>query len=194
MLRNMSDKLCERIHFFPQHVATNLTYFAVVGKMFAAKFCRACGVDVAKDKKQRRTISRNAIFCSTLIPMASAVSDRLDVSKFEEGYVCKVCSRELEKMQKLQAQLDEVKGSIFSKLTNAAHLMPTTEMPAEREETQTPVRTSQKKRASDPQGASNERRKRRRLLQGLESAAPTTSTKGSPDVAVSHSMHLLFQF
>ena len=81
--------------------------------MSTSKFCRVCGIDVAKDKKQRWTISGNATFCSILTPMAYTVIDQLDVKKFEEGYVCKVCSRELEKMQELQAQLDEVKGSIF---------------------------------------------------------------------------------
>ena len=150
--------------------------------MSVSNVWRACGVDVAKDKKQRQTISGNATFCSILTPMASTVSDQLDVKKFEEGYVCKVCSRELEKMQKLQAQLDEVKGCIFSKLTNAAHLLPQSiETPSETEVVQTPTRTSSRKRASD--ASSNERRKRRRLL---HSAVPSNSTQGSPDVAVSH--------
>ena len=65
--------------------------------MFAEKFCRACGVDVAKEK-QRHTLKGNATFCS-ITPMASTVSDQLDVRKFEEGYVCKAYSRELEKLQ-----------------------------------------------------------------------------------------------
>ena len=152
--------------------------------MSTSKFCRACGIDVAKDKKQRRTISGNA---TILTPMASTVIDQLDVKKFEEGYVCKVCSRELEKMQKLQAQLDEVKGSIFLKLTNASHLLPQSiGMPSEAEMVLTPTCTSSRKRASD--ASSNERRKRRRLLRGIESAVPTTSTQGSPDVAVSRSV------
>ena len=142
---------------------------------------------MAKDKKQRRTICGNATFCSTLTPLASTVSDQLDVKKFEESYVCKSCSRELEKIQKLQAQLEEVKGSILSKLACTAHLLPTIEMPAvtRSEGAQTPVCKSHKKRVSEPHHASEERRKRRHLLHGVESAVPTTSTQGSPDVAVS---------
>jgi hypothetical protein len=52
----------------------------------------------------------------------SALSDNLDVKKFqEEGhYVCRSCSRELEKMERLEAQLNEVKRNMLSKVTNAA--------------------------------------------------------------------------
>ena len=77
--------------------------------------CRACAIDVtnSKGKKQRRTLSRNAPFCVVLTPIAAIVREDVDVKKFEEGYICKNCSRELEKIQRLEAQLNEAKKSML---------------------------------------------------------------------------------
>ena len=152
--------------------------------------CRACAtnVDGAEQKKQRRTL--NAPFRVALTPIASSVSDSLDVQKFEEGYVCKSCSRELEKMQRLESQLNEVKRNLMNKVTHAARFLPTVETADHQHESvqTTPVR---KKRAGEYRCGSSERRKRRRFLQRIES---TATIQDSPDVAVSsplcHAYHL----
>ena len=93
----------------------------------------------------------------------------------------------MEKIQRLEAQLNEAKRSMLDKVRNAAHLIPTVESsstadhPSESIQS-TPVRAVSKKRVSESHCPSSEHRKRRRFLQGVES---TAVTQESADVAVS---------
>lgn len=113
------------------------------------EFCRECGADVGKDQKNRRSLSGSAVYC-TLIPFATSVTDSssqsIDVSNFENGYACKSCYGEVEKLQKLQKQLGELKESVLTKVTKSAHLFPVTSRGSVSSSTgnaiQTPTRTS----------------------------------------------------
>ena len=102
------------------------------------------------------------------------------MKRFEEGYVCRSCFRELEKAQRLQAQLDELKGNLLTKVEKAANSFPTTSCTGN----ETPVRASRKRPAVEAHLSSEQRKRRRRILQAVE-CAPTTSAKDSPDVSVS---------
>ena len=88
--------------------------------------------------------------------------------------------RELEKAQRLQAQLDELKGNLLTKVEKAANSFPTTSCTGN----ETPVHTSRKRPAVEAHLSSEQRKRRRRILQAVE-CAPTTSAKNSPDVSVS---------
>ena len=69
----------------------------MVRVMSGVQRCRVCDTDVTdKKKKQKRTLSGNAPFCVALTSIASSVRADLYVIKFEEGYISKSCSRELE--------------------------------------------------------------------------------------------------
>ena len=69
----------------------------------------ATNVDEAEQKKQRCTL--NAPFLVVLTPIASSVSDTLDVKIFEEGYIYKSCSRELKRCNSWKrSQRNECRG------------------------------------------------------------------------------------
>lgn len=174
----------------------------------AMKACRACGVDVSKDTKNRHPLTGKDI-CPTLIKFAtSAVRSLpgpsggelcLDVKKFEAGYVCQRCYRQLTTLHTLQKKLRDTEDAITSKVTKVASLLPTEQVQASRVpsysslstggENETHPRTSKstpistRKRAATDAPSNAERIKKRRILEAVESV-PTTSSN-SPDVAVS---------
>ena len=87
------------------------------------KFC-------LQGSKEQALVVWSAV-CCTLIPFATSVIESSsqslpDVSNFENGYACKSCYREVEKLQKLQKQLGELKESFLTKVTKSAHLFPVT--------------------------------------------------------------------
>ena len=98
------------------------------------KLCRTCGVDVSKDTKNRHPLIGKDI-CPTLaefatsavksLPSPSECELCLDVKKFEAGYVCQRCYRELTSLHTLQKKLRDTKDAITSKIAKVASLLPT---------------------------------------------------------------------
>ena len=205
---------CERK---PRYAARAVWYFflrlanynnfsaSAIAAQIAMKVCRACGVDVSKDTKNRHPLSGKDI-CPTLtdfatnavrsLPSPSGCEVCLDVRKFEAGYVCQRCYRQLTTLHTLQKKLRDTKDAITNKVAKIASLLPSKQLqasnsmmptPETENETQpstnkSPPRSSRKRAASDvPSNA--DRIKRRRILEAVESV-PTSSSK-SPDVAVS---------
>ena len=103
------------------------------------KLCRACGVDVSKDTKNRHPLIGKDI-CPTLgefatsavrsLPCPSGCELCLDVKKFEAGYVCQRCYRELTSLHTLQRKLKDTKNGITSKIAKVASLLPTKQLQA----------------------------------------------------------------
>lgn len=95
------------------------------------KLCRACGVNVSKDTKNRHPLIGKDI-CPTLaefassavrsLPSPSGCELCLDVKKFEAGYVCQRCYRELTSLHTLQKKLRDTKDTITCKIAKVASL------------------------------------------------------------------------
>ena len=102
------------------------------------KACRACGIDVNKDTKNRHPLTDKDVY-PTLIKFAtSAVRSLsspsvgelcLDVKKFEAGYICQRCYRQLTTLHTLQKKLRDREDAITSKVTKVASLLPTSDFP-----------------------------------------------------------------
>ena len=171
----------------------------------SAKFCRACGVDVSVNNKNRHPLLGKEI-CQTLTEFATdavkAVSSSellLDIQQFQAGYVCRACYRELVKLHTLKEQLKGTKECIRNKLAKIACLLPAnprnpgavvstaTTNPTPHHETQSSYVSPQssRKRRRTEQMSNTERRKRRRILETVQSAPTATSSTSSPDVVVS---------
>ena len=179
--------------------------------------CRACGVDVSKNKKNRHPLSGKDV-CPTLtefaidavksIPSSHGREFLLDVREFQAGYVCRRCYRELVRLHTLEKQLSDAKEAISNKVAKAATHLPAKQVlqsksadrngtvlvtQVSRPETQSTSYQSprsHRKRPGTVLPSSTERRKRIRLLEVTESV-PTSST-ASPDVAVSQSKQTHF--
>ena len=103
------------------------------------KLCRACGVNVSKDTKNRHPLIGKDI-CPTLaefassavrsLPSRSGCELCLDVKKFEAGYVCQRCYRELTSLHTLQKKLRDTKDAITSKIAKVASLLPAKQLQA----------------------------------------------------------------
>ena len=101
------------------------------------KTCRACGIDVSKDTKNRHPLTGKDV-CPTLTKFAtSAVRSLsspsggelcLDVKKFEAGYVCQRCYRQLTTLHTLQKKLRDIEDAITSKVAKVASLLPTVQL------------------------------------------------------------------
>ena len=74
-------------------------------------------MDLGTNKKNRRSLSRN-ICCSVLTEIAGSSLEtcqsgsRLDTSKFEEGYLCRSCFKDVEKLYKLQLEISNLKETV----------------------------------------------------------------------------------
>ena len=76
-----------------------------------------CGVDVEANKKNRRSLSSSDLCCAVLTDIAQGTSrSRLDLQKFQEGYVCKSCFRELERLSVQEKRVRELRETIESKV------------------------------------------------------------------------------
>ena len=85
-----------------------------------------CGVDVEANKKNRRSLSSNDLCRAVLTDIAlrchSGTSrSHLDLQKYQEGYVCKSCFRELERLSVQEKRVRELKESIESKVRKELH-------------------------------------------------------------------------
>ena len=159
--------------------------------------CRVCGADLGVNKKNWRSISGNSC-CSLLTDIArNALSSEssLDVRRFEEGYVCRGCLRTVEKLHKLQRQVNELKAQMSTKVSQRAHhfqfTAACTTLPAH---TDTPSASlaSQPSRkrsrpASDAHTDLQHSKKQKKTLGNLESLPVSSKQSSSPDVAVSDS-------
>ena len=96
--------------------------------------CRACGVDVIKNKKNGHPLSGKDI-CPTLtefatdavksLPSSDGREFLLNAQEFQAGYVCRGCYRELLRLHTLENQLREAKEAISNKVAKAACHLPT---------------------------------------------------------------------
>ena len=156
--------------------------------------CRVCGVDLGDNKKDWRSITGHPC-CSILTDIARSSleasnpdSSSLDVKKFEEGYLCRACLRKVEKVYKLQMQVDELKIQLTTKVSQRVHLFQSTaphvtlaaHNPPSASLTSQP---SRKRSADNVLADPQHRKKRRKILQETESI-PASSCE-SPDVQTS---------
>ena len=151
---------------------------------------RVCGVDLDVNKKNRCSLSRNiCCFIPTEIAISSlGVESTLDVKKFEDGYVCRGCFREIEKVYKVQIQVNELKTKVATKVAQRVHLFQSDTITMPAHDSPSSSQPTQKRSADDldPQ----HRKKRKKILQEAESMP--TSLKESPDVAVNDSYDMSF--
>ena len=85
-----------------------------------------CGVDVEASKKNRRSLSSNDHCRAILTDIAlncyqCTSSSHLDLQRFQEGYVCKSCFREIERLSVQEKQVRELKETIESKVRKELH-------------------------------------------------------------------------
>jgi nucleotidyltransferase/DNA polymerase involved in DNA repair len=169
----------------------------------APTYCRVCDVDLGVNKKNWRSISGNSC-CSVLTNIArssleaSSSESSLDVKKFEEGYLCRGCLKIIEKLHKLQSQVNELTIQVTEKLSPSVHLFRSTAaaqcivFPAQNTPGESLASQSSRKQsisAIDIHADPEHRKKRRRDLRNIESIPVSSSSKqsDSPDVAVSDS-------
>ena len=88
--------------------------------------CRLCGVDLGTNKKNRRSLSRN--ICRSVLTEVAVTSletcqsgSRLDTSKFEEGYLCRSCFKDVGKLYKLQLEISNFKETVATKVSEGIH-------------------------------------------------------------------------
>ena len=84
-----------------------------------------CGVDVEADKKNRRSLSSSDVCRTILTDIHLSCSQgtgrsQLDVQKFQEGYMCKSCFREIERLSVHEKQARELKVATNTSLPNLA--------------------------------------------------------------------------
>ena len=94
-----------------------------------------CGVDVEVRKKNRRSLSSNDHCRAILTDIAlncyqCTSSSHLDLQRFQEGYVCKSCFREIERLSIQEKQVRELKETIESKVRKELHRYTTSESTA----------------------------------------------------------------
>ena len=96
-------------------------------------FCYACGTGLQKRKGDRRLLSsgcnqhvmpilRKAAECAVA---KLAVNLQLDQENLSHGCICRPCFRALEKVQKLQEQLNTLQEKIITNAANAVQYLPT---------------------------------------------------------------------
>ena len=88
-------------------------------------FCRLCGVDTDVNKN-RRSLSTNDRFHSILTDIAVRCCEgtsrsHLDIQKFQDGYLCRPCFREVERLSLQESQVRDLRGAIESKLSQQIH-------------------------------------------------------------------------
>ena len=153
-------------------------------------YCRVCGVDLGANKKNWRSISGNSC-CSLLTDIAKNASSSLDIKKFEEGYLCRGCLRTLEKLHKLQMQVNQLADEMATKVSQRVHLFQSTAASAILPAHPSSASTSDSQPASRKRSRSTNdipadlQQKRRKTLRNIESLRVSSKESSSPDVAVS---------
>ena len=125
--------------------------------------------------------------------VGSLDSPPLDVKKFEEEYLCRAYLRKVEKLYKLQMQVNELKVQMTTKVSQKAHLFQSTAphvtLPAHKSPSASLTLQPSRKRSADNVLADPQHCKKRwKILQDVESI-PALSSE-SPDVGVSDSYDL----
>ncbi len=162
----------------------------------APTYCRICDVDLGVNKKNWRSISGNYC-CSVLTNIArnsleaSNSESSLDVKKFEEGYLCRGCLKTVEKLHKLQLQVNELTIQVTEKISPSVHLFQSTAqcivLPAQNTPGESLASQSSRKQSISVHADPEHRKKRRRDLRNIESIPVSSNQSNSPDVAVSDS-------
>ena len=152
--------------------------------------CRVCGTDVELNKKNRRSVSGNPC-CKTLLEVAACSLEanfsgaQLDLKRFEEGYVCKGCFREVDRLHRLQKQVVDLKAVVSSKVAQTIHCYRVVACPPVPPALSSSIlnEKSPRKRPATVQLESDHQSKRRKHLRTVK-LLPSSSNQ-SPDVAVS---------
>lgn len=107
------------------------------GGLASGSFCLACGEDLRTKKGGRRSIGSAStqhvvpVLCHAAAhALAEAGNSRqLDEARFRDGYICRPCFREAERLQKLQQQVTTTREHLNANANNAIPYFPTLPLP-----------------------------------------------------------------
>ena len=122
------------------------------------------------NKKNRRSLSTNDQCRSVLTDIAvrcceGTSSSHLDVQRFQTGYLCRPCFREVERLSLQEKQVQDLRGAIENKLRQRIHRYVT-------------IHGDSESRPANPSSS-------RRLSRKRPASTVASVSDKSPDVAVS---------
>ena len=156
----------------------------------------------AGDRRLLGSASTKHVMPLLLDVATRAVADcgdvRLDEAKLSTGYICRPCFRGLEKIQKLQQQVESMRGDLYTNAKKAVPYLPTLpthqSVVSQAGVTQSDASESEEERCSTSQlgrkrsstdESPGSRKKRRLQLKKIEQAPVVSESTTSPPVAVS---------